>query len=264
MTTLTDPYERNLQRHLRENAYPGRILAIGQNLSSEPVIVYALMGRSEDSRNRGFVHEGGVRDIIKTAQVKRKKMSAKTKRLVIYTAMGVKKLPGARRGIFVSNGAQTDTLLNMIKSGGPLTEEFSWALSRWKYEPDKNRTPRISGMVIVASHPVSGYPRFDMSIIRSHRDEPERAEHLTFGYMHRAPGVGHLLSTYDGDGNPLPSFSRKAPLPVPLEGSDRDIADYYWSALNKDNRVALFVRGFSVDGTPRDPIIINGCGEPKW
>ena len=42
----------NLQRHLAENAYPGRGLILGRSTSGAWTIVYWLMGRSNNSRNR--------------------------------------------------------------------------------------------------------------------------------------------------------------------------------------------------------------------
>ena len=44
------------------NTYPGRGIAIGENPSRETIIIYFIMGRSENSRNRVFERtEDGIR-----------------------------------------------------------------------------------------------------------------------------------------------------------------------------------------------------------
>ena len=50
----------DLNRLLSENAYPGRGIVLGMNDKGEnAVIVYFIMGRSENSRNRVFVEKDG-------------------------------------------------------------------------------------------------------------------------------------------------------------------------------------------------------------
>jgi hypothetical protein len=58
------------------------------------------------------------------------------------------------------------------------------------------------------------------------------------------------LTTYAGDGDPLPSFSGD-PLLLPLVGSAEEVLDTYWNALNADNRVALAVKEISSRQTSR-------------
>jgi hypothetical protein len=54
-------------------------------------------------------------------------------------------------------------------------------------------------------------------------------------------GKGHLITTYDGDGDPLPAFSGE-PRELPLSGTPQELAEKIWNALNRDNRIALYVR----------------------
>ena len=68
-------------------------------------------------------------------------------------------------------------------------------------------------------------------------------------------GCGHFIHTYDGDGNPLPSFTGE-PECVRLSGHIDAIAKSAWDALDADNKVSLFVRFVSLaDGKVEDKII---------
>ena len=53
--------------------------------------------------------------------------------------------------------------------------------------------------------------------------------------------MGHLIHTYRGYGDPLPSFAGE-PLAVQIDGEIDRFAQRLWAALNKENRVALLVR----------------------
>ena len=48
-----------LREYLRGKKYPGRFILCGNNSKGEVVLCYAIMGRSENSRNRIFVMEDG-------------------------------------------------------------------------------------------------------------------------------------------------------------------------------------------------------------
>ena len=48
----------NFERHLARNSYPGRVLVIGRGEDGTWLQLYAIMGRSEQSRNRRFVVDG--------------------------------------------------------------------------------------------------------------------------------------------------------------------------------------------------------------
>ena len=49
----------NFARHLARNPYPGRGLVLGSAVGGGWLQVYWIMGRSENSRNRVFVSDGG-------------------------------------------------------------------------------------------------------------------------------------------------------------------------------------------------------------
>ena len=58
-------------------------------------------------------------------------------------------------------------------------------------------------------------------------------------------GQGHMIHTYSGDGNPLPSFSGE-PKTVGIPDDIDAFTDLLWSSLNEENKVSLFVRYIDV------------------
>ena len=57
---MNDLAARTFDRSIASNRYPGRGVVIGRNGAGEWTLVYWIMGRSEHSRNRQFVAQGGV------------------------------------------------------------------------------------------------------------------------------------------------------------------------------------------------------------
>ena len=57
---ITQIAEQNFERHIRHNRYPGRGLVVGRSSVEDAwLMIYWNMGRSDNSRNRRFVAEGG-------------------------------------------------------------------------------------------------------------------------------------------------------------------------------------------------------------
>ena len=120
---------------LRGNPYPGRGIVLGMTPDGKSsVAVYFIMGRSANSRNRVFAEEP---DGIRTQAADPARMEDPS--LIIYhpvRQMG--------RGLIVTNGDQTDTILEFLKQGLPMEQ----ALRTREFEPDgPNWTPRISGLL---------------------------------------------------------------------------------------------------------------------
>ena len=61
------------------------------------------------------------------------------------------------------------------------------------------------------------------------------------------PGRGLCLTTYMGDGEPLPGFSGD-PLIMPLKGGAEEVMGTYWDALDEENRVAIALKSVKRDG----------------
>src|SRR6058998_2650278 len=213
----------NFERYIRKNPYPGRGFVIGRS-SVAPgwIMLYWIMGRSAHSRNRRFAVEDGT---LRTAPVDPQLVTDPS--LIIYEAM--LELPGI---YLVSNGAQTRTMYETLSTHGTFEE----ALAQWAQEPDApHYTPRISAMLRLAQQQVT------LSILKANPVDPAFTDRYTYQPAVPAQGLGVGLTTYRGDGNPLPSFSGEPPI-LPCAGSLEDLLDLYWEALEAHNRVALAVK----------------------
>ena len=216
------------QDALRGNTYPGRGILLGRSEDGQSaVIVYFIMGRSVNSRNRVFaVTDDGIR----TEAFDPALLTDPT--LVIYA-------PVRRVGTdtVVTNGDQTDTIRDALLAGG----SFEQALRTRTFEPDgPNYTPRISGILHADG-------QYTLSILKSMDGDPAHLQRAFFEYPQPKPGFGHFIHTYAGDGNPLPSFTGEPEL-VAISGALEPFAESVWQALNADNKVSLFVRYMGADG----------------
>ena len=188
---------------LRNNPYPGRGIAVGHSR-----VYYFIMGRSANSRNRIFVEtEDGIRTEAHKPEL------VEDPSLIIYhpvRTMG--------KDLVVTNGDQTDTI---VEAGdfrdGCMTREF---------EPDApNFTPRISSVLHADGS-------FELSILK--HQENGRCLREFFCYEGADEGTGYFISTYEADGDPLPTFvgePREVRMPEP---------DEVWAALNADNKISLY------------------------
>ncbi len=188
--------------YLRRNPYPGRGIAVGRGR-----VYYFIMGRSENSRNRVFVP---TEDGVRTAAFDPAKLRDPS--LIIYR-------PVRRLGdsLVVTNGDQTDTICEY--------GDFRTALAAREYEPDApNWTPRISAILRADGS-------FSLSILKR---EGGRCLRCFYDYEGCGEGEGYFISTYQSDGEPLPSFAGE-PLAI-----DMPEPEAVWRALHADNKVALY------------------------
>ena len=214
----------NFENYLGQNPYPGRGLVLGRSGEDTWVIIYWIMGRSANSRNRRFVAE---RATLRTEPVDLKLVADPS--LIIYEAM--LELPGI---YLVSNGDQTRTMYKTIQGGGTIEE----ALAKREREPDApNFTPRISGMISVKGNAVSTV----LSILKANPIDPTYTDRYFYRPTMPQAGYGFGLTTYRSDGDPLPSFAGD-PLLLPCLGTGQEIMEKYWDALNAENRVSLAVK----------------------
>ena len=229
----------DLNKLLSENAYPGRGIVLGMDDRGEnAVIVYFIMGRSENSRNRVFVEKDG--GIITRAFDESKMVDPS---LIIYAPV---RLFGD--SVVVTNGDQTDTVVEYLRKGFT----FEAALRTRCFEPDApNYTPRISGMVTRDN----GKLAYRLSILKSDAGDPEAPQRFFYEYTPRA-GVGHFIHTYRCDGNPIPSFEGE-PEKVALSGDIDTLTENVWNSLNPDNKVSLFVRYVNVKTGEAQTRIVN-------
>ncbi len=208
-------------QELKSNAYPGRGIILGRcACGSSAVAAYWIMGRSENSRNRIFE---AVEDGIRTRAFDESKMTDPS--LIIYHPV---RQVGDK--LIVTNGDQTDTIRDALLDG----HCYRHALQTRTFEPDApNYTPRISGVLLKNGD-------YKLSILKSNNGDPDSCLRYFFEYSDPKPGEGRYISTYLGDGDPLPSFEGE-PKAVKLEGNIDEFGEMLWNALNEDNKVSLFV-----------------------
>lgn len=194
---------QNLVDILKGNPYPGRGIVVGKDR-----VYYFIMGRSENSRNRVFVK---TEDGIRTEAHDPAKLVDPS--LIIYhpvRTMGEK--------LVVTNGDQTDTIVD--------AGDFRVGCMKREFEPDApNFTPRISAVI-------NEDGSFEISILKHQQNG--RCLREFFAYEGVDESCGYFISTYQGDGNPLPTFAGE-PIEVAL-GTPEEI----WAALNPDNKVSLY------------------------
>lgn len=224
---------------VKDNSYVGRGIIIGKSADSESaVFAYFIMGRSENSRNRIFVDYDGE---IRTEAFDPSKVEDPS--LIIYSA--VRQM---RNKIIVTNGDHTDTIYDFIKSG----KTFKEALETREFEPDApNFTPRISGMIEFSDADFS----YEMSILKALDSCGSKCCRYTFSYPSQA-GAGHFIHTYQGDGNPLPSFSGE-PEPVEIPSSIDTFTETLWNNLNEANKISLVVRYIDIGTGEYQQKIVN-------
>ncbi len=85
------------------------------------------------------------------------------------------------------------------------------------------------------------------SLLKANPINPEFTDRFTYRPAMPAPGFGVGLTTYSGDGTPLPSFAGD-PLLLPCQGSAEAVLETYWNALDANNRVSLAVKWIPAQG----------------
>ena len=232
--------KQKLNDVLSNNTYPGRGICLGVDESGEyAVIVYFIMGRSVNSRNRIFEETD---DGIITKAHDESLMT--DPHLIIYAP--VRALPGGEYTI-VTNGDQTDTIRDTLQEG----HCYRHGLLQRTFEPDDpNYTPRISGVV----KPDGSY---NLSILKSFNGDPSCCCRYFFEYDAPVAGYGHFIHTYQGDGNPLPSFEGEPEVITIESPTAQAFADLLWENLNGDNKVSLFVRYIDLASGETDDVIVN-------
>ena len=217
---------QDLVELLKNNPYPGRGIVVGADRAGKPLVYYWIMGRSANSRNRIFsLTDDGIRTEAFQPEL------VEDPSLIIYHP--VRTMGDA---LVVTNGDQTDTIVDK-------NDFVAGCLAR-KFEPDApNFTPRISAILnadgsfalsILKSQDAAGACEGAAGTTNGTSADGGRCLREFFFYEGVDAGTGYFLSTYEGDGDPLPSFA----------GEPRKVAmadpDDVWAALNADNKISLY------------------------
>ncbi len=231
--------KKDLAQILQGNSYAGRGIVVGKTEDGKKAcVVYFIMGRSENSRNRIFEEEDGV---LYTKPFDESKVEDPS--LIIYAA-----LREFENNLIVTNGDQTDTIYEGIKKGLP----FCKSLKERTFEPDApNFTPRISAMLTFEN----GDFNYKMNILKSIDAEGSDCMRINYTYPSK-PGLGHFLHTYCCDGDPLPTFQGE-PERVKIGNNIDDFTREIWNSLNQDNKISLFVRYIDLASGKTETRIVN-------
>ncbi len=228
---------------LKSERYPGRFLVVGKD-GDAYVLLYGATGRSPSSLARRFVREGngiymgGIDDTVAREG---------NPELLEYPA-----LVFFDNGIAVANGRQIEKISSLDNRDA--RQQLSYMLSDEAYEPDENKTPRITGCLVKTSRGMDAA----IHIARYASDGID----LSSWSVPLTDGEGMFISTYTGDdARPAPSFKGE-PIPVSLHfGSAKKAAQTMRDALKPkwkepDYRVAFFAVYVRED-KPADVAILN-------
>ncbi|MBT3363320.1 MAG: inosine monophosphate cyclohydrolase [Chloroflexi bacterium] len=233
---------QDIKSYFNGKTYPGRGIVIGLSPDEKAYYqIYWIMGRSENSRNRVFIKEEN--NFVRTEAHDKVKMEDPS--LIIYYPI---KHVGVNTHI-VSNGDQTDTIVEYISSG----KSFEQAIASRTYEPDPpNYTPRIAGIIDTGADDCA----YKLAIMKSNNNQPEHAVKNVFAYASAIPGIGHCITTYVDDGNPLPSFEGE-PVAGPIYDRIDDNLVYYWKLINNDNLISILVKRIEIVSSEVNILIRN-------
>ena len=231
---------------LSENIYPGRGIIVGMDETGEYLVqLYWIMGRGENSRNRIFI----TGDDYSVATVAVDPSKVEDPNLIFYTAMAQQNLRSQGRAsgdiYVVSNGHQTMDAISYL--------QLDEAIKKWEYEPDSpNFTPRITARF----KNIYSAEMFSTEISILKKSPVSRICYRTLFNPTLKAGFGYCITTYSGDGNPLPSFEGE-PYLLPLLGNIETVTNTVWDALNEENRVSLAVKFIKISKEETILRIIN-------
>ncbi len=230
-----------LSEILKNNPYPGRGIAAGLSEDgTKAILVYFIMGRSANSRNRVFEE---CSEELKTVPFDPSKVEDPS--LIIYSAVKV-----VGKDTIVTNGVQTDAIEKAIKGGHCMRH----ALMGCTFEPDKNFTPRISAVLHT-----EGKFCYEMSILKS-ADEKGSACNRYFFQYEPVAGRGHFLHTYERDGDPLPSFEGEPRL-IKMPNEITSFGEELWNSMEKDNKISLYLRAIDLHSGAYERVLYNKYGK---
>ncbi len=205
------------------NNYPGRIIIVGKTIDENVFALYAITGRSSVSRARKMICDEKEKTIF-VVPTNESELEKGNRELLIYSSMWW------GNGIVVSNGKQTESLIEYAKQNLSPREVLENGLAQWSYEPDEPHfTPRISACISNTGKECV------MSILN--RNENGKEEQSFFD-MKIENGKAKYISTYNGENiNPLPSFVGEPRELFLQSSSSKEMCEEVFAMLNKEFRV---------------------------
>lgn len=235
---------RKNMRALQEHRYPGRGIVMGRNTVGKMVQIAWITSRSDENRNRIMRQAPNEESRVIVEVADSNKLSGDPE-LTLYTTM--KEFGGIERKYIVSNGDQTDTLINSPELA---SVSLALALRERKYEEDKLSTPRIIGMYTRRDYPGNhDKPKYEFAVLKKSPFGDCLREH--FQCDHFDDGYGYCVYTYSGAGDPEnpPTCWQGEPIPVQILGIQADdIVEEYWNHLKSPNLVSVAVKVIRSDG----------------
>lgn len=227
---------------LKNYEYPGRGIILGLNKSKTNFfLAYFITGRSENSKNRILIEDEF--NNIKTRLFK--KQDTINEDLIIYTA--VTKFKDLT---IISNGSQTDTILNGIKNNKTFVE----SLKDTQFEEDPPiYTPRISAMLNLNNKTI----KYEMSIIKTDEKNSNITKRFYFEYDNPLGEKGHIIHTYKPKENNLTHSYYGEPEEIIIPQDFDEFTNSIWDSLNEKNKISLFTKSIEIETKKEKLSIIN-------
>ncbi|MBC7836417.1 hypothetical protein H7X87_01410 [Acetobacteraceae bacterium] len=208
---------------------------------SKYYLLYAMTGRSPESRNRVFKSDESGRIFTAVADPSKSVGDPKN---TLYDAM-----LESSQTLVVSNGQHTHQVFDSVRHEGTPQQ----ALRQWTFEDDKIGTARIAAVLSFERNPMLEMVLLRRAVFSAY------SERNYYGFNTLSPGVGFCISTYAGDGDPPPAFYGE-PVALPLLGRMENIVATYKDALEGKNFVALVIKEFDFGSCKSRIEIINRYG----
>lgn len=227
---------QTLTKYLGKEKYPGRGMLVGRLEDKRLFIIYFLMGRSNESRNRVIRSTDGV------VKVEKFDLSIQSADYILYQPV---KIVG--NALVASSGDQMDAIVKALDDWDTFDSALMMKVAEKSEEGHKR--PRLSLIVNLDTEEV------EISLVKEDGDVNER---FFFIYDKIKANSAYFISTYS-DGTKGKAFSGE-PMKVSLSGSISKIAGDIWSTLDEEYKVSLYAAVIE-NGAIREEIIRNKLQE---
>ncbi len=99
------------------------------------------------------------------------------------------------------------------------------------------------------------YPTYKLSILKCGDADTQKCFRYFYNYE-AISGTGHLIHTYETDGDPLPTFVGE-PKQIEITGTLTEFADRVWNSLDEENRISLVAKSINMQNGQVKTYIIN-------